>query len=87
MANDSWPAAASQLLRIELRRRSVTYQELSTRLERIGVSLARKQLSNKVARGSFSLAFFMQCMHVLDVQAVRLFDAEVDRLQKRKESR
>lgn len=60
-----------------MERRDVTFKELARRLERIGATLESAQLSNKVNRGAFSLAFFLQCMHVLDVEVVRLFDSAV----------
>lgn len=59
-----------------MQRHAVTFKELSRRLEPHGVKLEGAQLSNKVNRGTFSMAFFLQCMRVLDVGAIRFIDEE-----------
>lgn len=39
-----------------------------------GVDIDPKALSNKVGRGTFSFAFFLQCMKALGVKNVSLVD-------------
>jgi hypothetical protein len=39
-----------------------------------GVDIDSKALANKVGRGTFSLAFFLQCIKALGVRNVALFD-------------
>lgn len=75
---DEWARRATRLLRIEMERQDVTFKELSRRLEPLGVELGSAQLSNKINRGRFTLAFFLQCMRALNVDVVRLFDREVE---------
>ena len=41
-------------------------------LERIGVREEEHNLRNKVARGKFTAAFFLQCLSAIGVQILRL---------------
>lgn len=73
---DDWEKAARALLRAEMLRHSISYKELSKRLEKIDVKEHEKQLMNKVARGKFSFSFLLQCMSVIGVEIVRIPRAE-----------
>lgn len=81
---DEWNRTATCLLRAELERRQVSFKDLSRRLKPLGICLEGPQLSNKINRGSFSFAFFLQCMRVLNVDVVRLFDSELEAKKRRK---
>lgn len=72
MNKDELNIRASNLLKAELQRAGVGYAELCNRLEKIGVHESYKGVANKINRGTFSFAFFMQCMKVLDVKEIRL---------------
>lgn len=50
------------------------YKELSRALETLGIEESPKVLSNKINRGTFSFAFFLQCMRALGVRTVTLPD-------------
>lgn len=76
-----WKQRATWLVRMEMERQGLAFKELSRRLERLGVSLPGPQLSNKINRGSFSCAFFLQCMRALDVDVIRLFDRELEEVR------
>lgn len=68
-----WRQEARRLLQVELARKDMGYKELSRALETTcGVDIDSKALSNKVGRGTFSFAFFLQCMKALDVKTVSL---------------
>lgn len=70
-----WPREARRLLHVELARKDIGYKELSRALETVcGVAIDPKALSNKVGRGTFSFAFFLQCMKALGVNNVSLVD-------------
>ena len=63
---DVWKQEATRLLRAELALSGVTLTILSKRLESCeGITISAKSLSNRIGAGSFSMAFFMQCMSVL----------------------
>jgi len=67
-----WSDKAKNLLRSELKRKGVTYAQLSEMLDRIGVDENEKNIANKISRGVFTMAFFLQCMSAIDVGEVRL---------------
>lgn len=50
----------------------MTYAQLSDLLEEIGVEENEKNIANKISRGVFTLAFFLQCMAAIEVGEVRL---------------
>jgi hypothetical protein len=63
---------AKGLLKAELKRRNMTYADLVGMLKRIGVKEDEHNLRNKVARGKFTAAFFLQCLTAIGVQTLRL---------------
>ena len=67
-----WSDKAKNLLRSELKRKGVTYAQLSGMLENIGVDENEKNIANKISRGVFTMAFFLQCMTAIDVSEIRL---------------
>jgi hypothetical protein len=67
-----WSDKAKNLIRSELKRKGVTYAQLSDLLGVIGVQEAEKNIANKISRGVFTMAFFLQCMAAIDVNEVRL---------------
>src|ERR1041384_8369503 len=67
-----WQDRVRGMLRAELARRNLNYVELAERLRSIGIIDNPKNLSNKIARGMFTAAFFMQCMAAIDCRIIRL---------------
>jgi len=57
-----WKAKAKQLLKAELVRRNITYEELAERLSVIGVEETKSSIDSKMSRGSFSATFMIQCL-------------------------
>jgi len=72
MTDDEWNRYASNLLKAELARAGIGYDELIKRLAEIGVQEGYKGLAAKINRGTFSLVFFAQCMTALGVKTIRL---------------
>jgi 3-mercaptopyruvate sulfurtransferase SseA len=67
-----WQAEVKGLLKAEMKRRGLTYDQLSAKLAEIGVQADPHVLRNKVARGGFSAVFFVQCLTAMGVKEVRL---------------
>jgi hypothetical protein len=67
-----WAEGVKRLLRVEMARRGITYQELADRLAAIGVQDTAVNLRNKVARGRFSAVFLVQCLRAIGARALRL---------------
>lgn len=67
-----WNRVASSTLKAELARASIGYEELTERLAAIGIKETYKAVAAKINRGSFSFAFFAQCMKALGVRDIRI---------------
>lgn len=57
-----WELKAANLLKAELKRKGVTYAQLVERLTEIGVYEKEVNIRNKLSRGKFTAAFFLQCL-------------------------
>lgn len=67
-----WEAQAKGLLKAELKRRGITYKELVTRLESLGISETEPNIRNKLARGKFTAAFLLACLDSIGSQSLHL---------------
>ncbi len=67
-----YQAKAKGLLRAEMARRNLSYEDLAEKLKSIGIEESPKNLSNKVGRGSFTAGFFLQCLEAVGCQTLRL---------------
>ena len=70
-----WQTQAKGIIRGELKRRNLSYKDLAERLQAIGVKDTEKNIVNKIARGGFTAAFFLQCMAAIGVNTLHLNDA------------
>ena len=71
-ATQEYEARAKNLLKGELKRRGVTYRDLAEKLAAIGVQETERNLNNKISRGGFTAAFFLQCLDAIGARDVRL---------------
>jgi Domain of unknown function (DUF6471) len=67
-----WGERAAALLRSEMAKRRMKYPDLVRALDAIGVQDNERNLSNKIARGTFSAGFFVQCLAAMEVKILRL---------------
>jgi hypothetical protein len=68
----NWNAVAKGVLRAEMSRRQVKSADLAEMLSSIGVEDSPKNVANKIARGTFSAAFLLQCLAAMEVQNLHL---------------
>jgi hypothetical protein len=73
-----WADETKRLLRAEMTRRGVTYDQLTERLDAIGIKDSSVNIRNRVARGKFTAAFLIQCLTAMGARSLRLSDAEGD---------
>ena len=74
----NWNLEAKNLLRAELRRRGVTYENLHEYLSNMGIEETVANLRNKISRGTFTTAFFLQCLAAIGADRMslgKLYDA------------
>lgn len=57
-------------LKAEMAKRGMSFRDLASALERIGVEEDERNLRNKVARGTFSAAFYLQCLRSMGASRV-----------------
>lgn len=69
-----WTEKVKGILKSELKRRNVTYGDLVEKLAKIGVSETDVNIRNKISRGGFTAAFFVQCLVAIGCHSVRLED-------------
>jgi hypothetical protein len=69
-----WAERAKGLLKAELKRRNVGYRELAEKLTAIGIPETERNIANKISRGGFTAAFFIQCLSAVGCTSLRLED-------------
>lgn len=69
-----WVERAKGLLKGELKRRGLTYADLAAKLTEAGTPENERNLRNKVARGTFTAAFLLECLAVIGCNTVRIDD-------------
>ena len=67
-----WQGLVKGMIKAEMKRRNMTYEQLSAKLAEIGVQDTAQNLRTKVSRGGFSAVFFVQCLRAMGCQTVRL---------------
>ena len=67
-----WNKLASGILKAELKRRNINYEQLITLLNTIEVHETRASILNKMSRGAFQFAFFLQCAAAIGMTNLHL---------------
>lgn len=67
-----WEDQAKGLLKAELKRRNVSYNQLVEKLAAVGVVDSEPNIRNKLARGKFTAVFLIQCLEAIGAQSMRL---------------
>ncbi len=70
----NWQDRAKGLLKAELKRRNLNYADLAKALAKIGIEENERNLSNKIARGSFTAVFLIQCLAAIECKTIHLND-------------
>jgi hypothetical protein len=72
MQKDKWAIAASSIVKSELAKRNLNYIQLKEKLAKIGIYESEVNIRGKIARGSFNVTFFLQCLTAIGVKEVSL---------------
>jgi hypothetical protein len=72
--DDIWTNQAKGLLKAELKRRNVSYSQLSAALKGVGVTESPENIANKISRGKFTAVFFLQCLEAIGCRDIRISD-------------
>ncbi len=74
MPDKEWADRVKGILKAELKRRGVSYKELASRLEALGIHETERNINNKISRGGFSAAFLVQCLKAIGCTTLHLED-------------
>lgn len=69
-----WRAQVKGMLKAELKKRNLSYADLTEKLAVIGIAENERNIANKIGRGSFSAVFFIQCMEAINCRTIHLED-------------
>ena len=72
MADDEWSQKVKGLLKAELKRRDVSYDQLADKLGAMGIHDTPANIANKISRGKFTAVFLVQCLSAVDCTVLRL---------------
>jgi hypothetical protein len=72
--NPEWEQLVKGLLKAELKRRGLGYRELAEKLTAMGIPETERNIANKVSRGGFTAAFFVECLAAIGCTTLRLED-------------
>ena len=67
-----WTAHIKGILRAQMARHHISYKDLADKLTAMGVKESEANLRNKVSRGGFTAAFFVQCLVAMGINNLRL---------------
>jgi hypothetical protein len=73
---EDWTQKVKGILKSELKRRNIGYKELAEKLSTLGIEDNERNLANKIARGSFTAVFLVQCLTAIGCHTVRLQDEQ-----------
>jgi len=71
---DQYSERAKRLLRGEMVRRGITYDDLSARLGTLGLHDTPVNLRNKISRGKFTASFLLAACEAIGCRALDLVD-------------
>lgn len=69
-----WTLHVKGMLKAELKRRHLSYRDLEEKLAAIGVEDSERNITNKINRGTFTAAFFVQCLEAIGCHNLRITD-------------
>lgn len=75
-----WNEKAKRLLKSELIKRGVSNSELALRLNGLGIQETKSSIDSKISRGTFSTAFFIQCLSAIGCEKVEIESYETELL-------
>ena len=74
MMEKEWSKQATNMIKAELSRKGVTYDQLQEKMAVLGIEETANAINVKINRGTFSFVFFMQVMKAIGAKTLRLED-------------
>jgi len=73
-----WNDKAKRLLKSELMKRGISNSDLVLRLNSVGIEETKSSVDSKISRGTFSAAFFLQCLTVIGCERLLIESYETE---------
>lgn len=73
-----WTEEIRRILRAEMVRRGITFDELAKKLAAIGVELSPEALRMTINRGRFRAVLLVQCLTAMGCRSLRIIDVDED---------
>ena len=67
-----WEKRVQTLLKVEILKRNLTYKQVSEKLADMGIIESEPNIRNKLARGTFSAVFLVQCLTAIGALEIKL---------------
>jgi Domain of unknown function (DUF6471) len=67
-----WEDHLKGIIKAELKRKHVTYDDLSEKLKALGVDETPAAIANKISRGRFTAVFLAQCLEAIGLHTLRM---------------
>ncbi len=74
MSQEEWYKKAKSIIKAELAKKDIGYDELSERLKDIGVDENKMNIANKLNRGKFNFVLALQIFKALGLKKLNLED-------------
>lgn len=67
-----WNDKVKRLLKSELVRRGISNADLANMLLKAGIEETKSSIDSKISRGTFSAAFFIQCLTIIGCEKIEI---------------
>lgn len=72
MTLEEWEAKAKGLLKAEIKKKNLNYQQVVDAMQAMGVSETERNFRNKIGRGKFTAVFMLQVMEAIGCRSLSL---------------
>jgi len=74
MQETDFKKEASKIIKIELTKKGLDYEQLAQKMREIGIEETKANIANKLHRGTFSFAYALQIFKSLGLKKLNLED-------------
>ena len=74
MVKIDWVVKAKGLIKSEIKKKNMTYEQLSIKLESMGINETPENINNKINRGKFSAVFLIQVLSAIETTKTNIED-------------
>ena len=72
MTLEEWEAKAKGLLKAEIKKKNLSYQQVVDAMQAMGVAETERNFRNKIGRGKFTAVFMLQVLEAIGCKSLSL---------------